>query len=331
MSDLETLLRETLDRVAGTTKVNRRVDEIVQARSRRPLPRFTIGVAAFAVVAAVFAVPMLLGDSPTNNVAGDLSAPTDVAGNSSAPMDGPVTIDPDWLTVDPDDLTAFSEIPLPGNGERAPLRSETIWCFYEDARPIETNVTGIAVDEPVTADALTATCATTTDSATELELSSDSMTVCRGVFDAAAYEEWASSDEMTVISGGVAGSHPGFPVILGWKSDCISESLTSNPKVTLTDDLSLDAVNRARQLELAAVGAAIQNCLSYEESQALANAVVGELGQRWIHASLRGSDELAGACFQPFIDHQWGWVLNGLVRGERLAPVTEPTLAPSSP
>lgn len=330
MSNIETRLRETFDRVAATTKVNRRVDEIVQVRSRRPLPRFTVGVVAFAVVAAVFAVPMLLGDSPTNNVAGDLSAPTDVAGNSSAPMDGPVTIDPDWLTVDPDDLAAFNEIPLPGNGERAPLNSETIWCFYEDAPPIEARVTGIAVDEPVTADALTATCATAPDSETELELSSNSMTVCRGVLDDAAYQTWASSDESTIVSGDIASSKPGFPVILGWQSDCISESLETTPNaVTLTPDLSIGAINHARQLELAVVGAAIRNCLSHDQSEALTAAVVTELGQDWMHVAL-SSPPTVGACYQPFIDQRWGWVLNELVRGEQAGP-TGTTVAPTNP
>ena len=350
MSNLDTRLRQTFDRVAESTKVRRRADEIVQDRRRRPLPRFTVAVAAFAVVAGIFALPMLLGGSPTNDVAGGFAAPDedtessspsdDATGGSTAPdhvaqgttppENSPVIIDPDWLTVEADDVAAFNGIPLPGDGERASLRSETVWCFYEEGRPIETRVSGVAVDQPISADDLTSTCATDADS-TASDLSTDSMTVCRGVFDPAFYQEWASSGEYTVISGGVEGSHPGFPVILAWQADCNTQTVTSHPTITVTDDLSLEAVNRARQLELAAVAAAIQNCLSYDESQALASAIAGELGQQWMHTSMSGSDGLTGGCFQPFIDQQWGWVFTDIIRDEQPPPVTETTLAPTSP
>jgi len=323
MSDFDTRLRETLDHVAASTKVSRRVDEIVLDSRRRPQPRFAAAVAAFVLVGGVFALPLLLSDPPTDDVAGG-PAPHNAAGGRSAPEGSSVVIEPDWLTVEPGDVAAFEEIPLPGAGERASLRSETVWCFYEEGRPIETRASSVAVDQPVTTDDLASACITHPET-TASDLSSESMTVCRGVFDPSVYEEWASSGEMTVISGGVEGSHPGFPVVLAWQSDCNSQTVTSHPTVALTDDLSVDAVNRARQLELAAVAAAIRNCLSYDESQALAKAAVGELGQQWIHASIKGSDELTEGCFQPFIDQQWGWVITDIVRDEPSTSVTTTT------
>lgn len=326
MSNLDTRLRETFDRVAESTKVNRRVDEIVQVRQRRAVPRLAVGLTAFAAVVAVFAVPMLLGGAPPND---------DVAGSISAPADVGVTVDPSWLTVEAEDVAAHDELPLPGNGQRAPLRSETIWCYYEGARPVETSVTSVGVDEPVTAEALTTTCGTATDSARELESPPEAMTVCRGVFDSPAYQTWASSDEMTVISGDIAGSKPGFPVILGWRSDCTSETLETTPDtVTLTSDLSIESINQARTLELAVIGAANQNCLSYHQSEALAAAVVDELGQEWMHTDLTSVQSTAGACYQPFIDQQWGWVFSDLVRdgqGAQTESTTESTVAPTTP
>lgn len=327
MSNLDTRLRETLDLIADSTTVRRRAEEIVLDRHRRPLPRLAVVLAAFVLVGGLFALPLLLGGPSIADVAGG-SAPDDVAAGRTAPENSPVVIDPDWITVEAADVAAFNEIVLPGDGGRAPLRSETVWCFYEEGRPIESSVTSVAVDEPLTTDDLASACITHPDS-TASDVSPESMTVCRGVFDAAAYEEWATSDEMTVVSSGVEGSHPGFPVVLAWPAECNSQTITSHPAVTLTDDLSMSAVNKARQLELAVVAAAIRSCLSYDDSHALAKAVVGELGQQWIHASLKRSETLSGGCFQPFIDQQWGWVVTDIVRDEQLTPGTETTTDPT--
>ncbi len=320
MSNLETRLRETFDRVAESTDVTRRINEIIHVRRSRAVPGFAVGLAAFTFVVAVFA-PLLLGGSPASDVAGSPSA-------------SGVTVDPAWLTVEPEDIAAFNRIPLPGNAPRAALRSEKIWCFYEDARPIETHVTNVDVDEPVTAEALTSTCATT-ESATGLESPPQAATICRGVFDSPAYQEWIAAAETTVISGDVAGPKPGFPVILGWRSDCISERLDTSPNtVTLTTDLSIDAINRARQLELAVIGAASQTCLSHDQSEALAAAVVDKLGQDWMHTVLRSIPTTAGPCFQPSLDQQWGWVVSHLIRDDHAGQTdstTDSTIGPTDP
>lgn len=329
MNHLETRLRETLDQVAESTRVQRRADEITRISHRRPVPRLAIGAATFAVVLAVFALPLLLDAPPADDVA---------SGGSPTPTETPVTINPAWLKVEADDLEAIASIQLPGDGDRTPLRSETIWCFYESGRPIEASASDGALDESLTAASLTDTCAGHPDRVSETNVTSESMTICRAVFKPDAYEEWATSGEMNIISGGVPGAHPGFPVVLGWPSDCVSESLTSNPSVTLTPDLSLEEINRARELEIAALGAGIRNCLSYNESQELAKAITGELGQQWTHTELGRVSELNGGCFQPFIDQQWGWVFTDLTRdnqqdraNQQDAETTQPTIAPTAP
>ena len=319
MSDLESRLRETLDQVAESTRVQRRADEIIRVSQRRPVPRLAIGAAAFVVVLAVFALPLLLDNPPVDNLA---------SGGSTTSIETPVTINPAWLTVEADDLEAIASIQLPGNDDRAPLRSETIWCFYGTGRPIEAKASDGALDSRLTAADLTATCAVHPDRASDTVAATESMTICRAVFEPAAYEDWAASDEMSIVSGGVPSTHPGFPVVLDWQSDCVSESLTSNPSITLTADLSLEDVNRARELEIAAVGAGLENCLSYAESQALAKAIAGELGQRWLHIDLGVVSELGDGCYQPFIDQQWGWVFTDLATVSE-APVVGTTFAPT--
>ena len=322
MSDLDTRLRETLNTVADRTKVHSRFDEIAQRRQRRALPRPAVPVVAFAAVVALFTVPMLFSNPPENNVGGD---------GGLAPAEVEVIIDPSWLTVEPSEITAYNDLPLPGEGERASLRSETIWCFYEDARPVETHIAGVAVDEPVTIDALTQTCATETDVASETEATQDTMTVCRGVVDPSAYEEWASTGETTIITGDVSTAKPGFPVVLGWQSDCISESVASNPAITLTADLSLEAINKARELDLAVVTAANENCLTYDQSEALTEAVIEELEAGFMHIAWTRPNESTDRCFQPFIDQQWGWVISDIIRDNSPASTTASTIPPTNP
>lgn len=73
MSNIDTRLRETFDRVAESTKVNRRIDEIVTAPRRRTMPKLVAGVAAFAAVIAFFVAPMLMSGTPDGDVAGQIA------------------------------------------------------------------------------------------------------------------------------------------------------------------------------------------------------------------------------------------------------------------
>lgn len=84
MTDLDTRLRETLDRVAATTKVHHRVDEIVDVRSRT-FPRLEVAAAAFALVIAVFALPMLLSGPSAGELAGSPAAPEDASSTTTSP------------------------------------------------------------------------------------------------------------------------------------------------------------------------------------------------------------------------------------------------------
>ncbi|MEX2422548.1 MAG: hypothetical protein WD990_01095, partial [Acidimicrobiia bacterium] len=212
MNDLDDRLRETLDRVAESTKVNRRVGEIVAARRRRPTPKLVAAVAAFASVMALFVLPMLSTRTSDGDVAGGAPAP-------SAPV---WTIDPSWLTLDNDDFAVFdaltdasAEVHLPG--WRHSLRSEAVWCLHEGGPGADTLASEFPIEEDLSFEALTDECATGNDSARMLDAPPETLTFCRGVFARTEYEQWLDSGEFRVLSGDVDETHPGFPVVLGWQ------------------------------------------------------------------------------------------------------------------
>lgn len=302
MSNLDTRLRETLERVAESTKVNRRIDEIVTARRRRTIPKLVAGVAAFAAVVAFFAFPMLFSGTPDGDVAGEIATPADAG----------VIIDPSWLTVNDDDLAVFEAIAdssaeVHGAGWRPSLRTEAVWCLHEGGPGADTRASDFPIQEDLTVEALTATCATGNDSARSLETPPETLTVCRGVYADSSYEEWVGSGENRVIAGDIEGPHPGFPVVLGWQSDCLSEVLDTTQEVVLTDDLALDQINHARQLEIAVTGASHTNCFDYQQANALADEARRILGTNWLRVEFTAVDpNPAGSCYQPLIDLQFG-------------------------
>lgn len=332
MNDLDTRLRETMEQVADSTRVRRRVDEIVRVRRHRSTPSLVVGMASFAAVLVVFALPMILIGEPGGEVGVGSQESPDSGVTPISPQ--VVVVDPEWLTVEPEDVAAFEDMALPGDGERAPLRTESIWCFYEDSRPIETSVTGVAVDEPVTTESLITSCTGHPEVATEGSEPTEAGTVCRGVIADSAYEEFVAAGEWDMTPEDITHSRPGFPVILTWASECVSESLESHPPITLTADLNLDSVNKARQLELAARGASLQQCLTNDQAAALTDAIVEELGDNWmseprpVGANPASGEQAAAYCYQPFIDQQWGFVFYADISEAPDPQTTASTLPP---
>jgi hypothetical protein len=261
----------------------------------------------------------------------------DVAGEISVPADAGVTIDPSWLTVDDDDFAVFEAIAdsaaeVHGDGWRPSLRTEAVLCLHEGGTGADTRASDFPIHEDLTLGALTTTCATGNDSARSLETPPETLTVCRGVYADSAYEEWVGSGEFKVIAGDIDGAHPGFPVVLGWQSDCLSEVLDTNPEVVLTDDLDLDQINNhARQLEIAVTGASHTNCFDYQQANALADEARLILGSNWLRVEFTAVDpNLAGYCYQPLIDQQFGaiFVMIGVDQPIAQDPGTSTTLPP---
>lgn len=325
MSKLDTRLRETLDRVAESTKVNRRVEEIVTARRHRPAPKLVAAAAAFASVVAIFAFPILLSRTPDS----------DVAGGVAAPIEPEWIIDPTWLSVDNNDLAVFDALTdaaaeVHGPGWRPSLRTEAVWCLHEGGPGADTRASDFPIEEDLTVEALTFECATGNDSARNLETPPESLILCRGVFADSAYQQWVRSGEYNVMAGDIDGPHPGFPVVLGWQSDCVSEALDTTDEVVLTDDLSLEQINHARQLEIAVTGASHNNCFDYQQASALADEARGSLKSNWLRVEFTAVDpNLAGYCYQPTIDLQWGAIyVTGVDQPIAEDPDTSITLPP---
>lgn len=325
MNNLDTRLRETLDRVAQSTKVNRRVEEIVSNRHRRPTPKLVAAVAAFASVVAIFVIPMLLSGTPDG----------DVAGGVPAPVEPGWTIDPVWLTVENDDLDVFDALTaaaaeVHGPGWRTSLRTEAVWCLHEGGPGADTRASDFPIEEDLSVEALTVECATGNDSARNLDAPPDTLTVCRGVFADTEYQQWLSSGEYRVIAGDIEGIRPGFPVVLGWQSDCVSEVLDTTNSVVLSEDLDLGQVNQARQLEIALVGASHNNCFDYGQASALADEAGKVLGTSWLRVEFTAVDQdLIDYCYQPVLDLQWGAIyVMGVDEPVAEGPGTSTTLPP---
>lgn len=325
MSNLDTRLREALDRVAESTKVNRRVEEIVSARHRRPTPKLVAAVAAFASVVAIFVIPMVLS-GPSDG---------DVAGGVAAPLEPEWIIDPAWLTVESVDLDVFDALTaaaaeVHGPGWRPSFRTEAVWCLHEGGPGADTRASDFPIEEDLSVEALTVECATGNDSVRNLDVPPETLTVCRGVFASTEYQQWLSSGEYSVIAGDIEGTRPGFPVVLGWQSDCVSELLDTTNRVVLSDDLDLDQVNEARQLEIALVGASHNNCFDYEQASALADEAVESLGTSWLRVDFTAVDQdLIDYCYQPVLDLQWGAVyVMGVDEPVAEEPGTSTTLPP---
>lgn len=330
MNDIETRLRNTLRHVAETTQASDRFEEIVQSRHRRP--------AGMAVAAAAFGLVVLLVGIPAFLVSPwEQRTP---AGNEPGEQDTSLggVVDPAWLTVDDEDLAALEELrpqtgPDGGPGQRPSLRTERFWCLYTEGPGSATSAAqSLSLDEDLTRAVVEATCRTTD---TVPQTLPDTFTFCRGVYADTAYQSWITGGGFTIVEGEIGSDRPGFPVVLGWESDCVSEELDTNPKVTLNADLSFEVLNQARQLEMAVTAAAHRNCLNYDQATALADAARELLGGRWLKAESQVLDsDIADACYQPTVDLEFGAVYV-LGRGGNFAvagtgAATDTTLKPDT-
>lgn len=299
MNEVDTRLRDILERVASTTQVTHRVDEIVWRRKRRPVGLLVAG-AAFVAVFLLVGIPAIFFSSPDE---------PEPLGSPGEPIR---EVDPAWLTVEDEDLAVFDELrPEEGPagerpGPRPTLVTERIWCLYTDGPGSATSVShSLALDEKVSAEVMKAACERT-DTVPEAGVAT--LTFCRGVHTAPTYQEWVESGEYTIVGGEVGAGLPGFPVVLGWESDCRSERRDTNPPVLLDAELSFEAINLVRQIEIAVWGAAYRNCLGYDQATALASAARQELGEGWLMVESSLAQTEAEGCYQPVIDLEFGAV-----------------------
>jgi len=298
VTDVERRLREALETVASTTEIAPRPEAIVW-QSGPERRRWTVAAAAFIATLLAVGVPAVFLASTDRD-------PFPVV------SDVPEGIDPGWLLVEPDDLAVLDALRAetgPGGerpGPRRSLISERVWCLYPTSPGSEVSVSErISLVEDIKVDVLVEVC-TQTDTTPALP---GTPTVCRGVYAESAYDAWVESGEIIIPEGPTGAAAPGFPVVLGWESDCVSEQLATNPQVTLTADLSLDLVNLVRHLEIAVTGAAYRNCLTSAQAGALAEAARDRLGDGWILGRSGMAPSQSGTdCYRPVVDLQFGAV-----------------------
>lgn len=150
MNDLDTRLQETLDRVADTTTVHSRFDEIARPQRRRSLPRVAVPVVAFVAVVAVFAIPMIFTNIPESDV-----------GGSAAPMESfPV---PGYVPPGAELVYGDYAVPDPANPDAvgAVIARTTADGFTDGVVVTVYHASGAAIDipegEPVVVDGEPAT------------------------------------------------------------------------------------------------------------------------------------------------------------------------------
>lgn len=292
MSDIDTRLRETMHAIAGTTVVTDRFREAASLK-QRGAPRALVAVASFVAVLGAVGVPAMIALLPGDEAA-DMAAPRPTP-LAPVPAEPEFAIDPDWFVASAADIDAV---------RNHSLRSNMVWCLYEGSPGQASRARDLPVSSDVTLETYTTDCIVHGDG--RPEVLPENLTVCRGVLPASTYDQFFSDDEYQLRSG-QPGNGPGFPVVLGWESDCVSEKLETNPPVLLTDDLDVALINRIRRLEIALVAASYSNCWTYEQSMAVADEAKAILGDQWVRLEVPA---LAGheGCFEVLMDLDWAWV-----------------------
>lgn len=295
---------ELLDRTGGDIRnlANQVPDRSWSAPLAIGPSKLVSALGAAILVTLVVGIPALfMGDVPS-----DSAQPVPTMAPSSTHVGVSPPIETSFLVPTIEDIEAVSaatEPPEPGIDQRTVLEAERIWCMYPGSPGSSTGATSAAVSEALTLEDLLLECDGNNDAARNLDTPTEAFTICRGVFDMAAYaDRFSAGDEILIL--GEPGSHlPGFPVVLGWDSDCSSEDLESNPTVHLTADLSIDQVNETRSLEIAIRGAELLDECPQASARAVAEAVVDHLGGHWL--LVKGEGETGCGVM---LDAQWGIV-----------------------
>jgi hypothetical protein len=275
--------------------------------------RLLAALATAVLVTLVIGLPALfLTNQGPSDTGGDPSAPSTTAASDTAGSEVTARspIDSSFLVPTPDDVEAIltdAEPSGPAVADWRPvLEAERIWCMYTDGSGVSTGASNGPLGDPLTIEDILFECDGNNDAARNLENPPETFTICRGVFDPAAYTERLTSSGETLIGGNPGPELPGFPVVLGWESDCVSESLETNPKVQLSDDLSIEKINKARGVEIALRGARLLNECPEADTRTIAQAVVDHLGGGWLLVQGTG-----GIGCGVNLDGLWGIVTDG--------------------
>lgn len=212
--------------------------------------------------------------------------------------------DPADLAVILEDAEPRREVHL--DGWRPELTSETIVCAYEGGAGAVTSASEFPLDEPLTAAAITAECTDGNDTVRSGEAAApQETTLCGGTLAVEDVEERLASLDARVLAGSLEGERPRFPVVLGWQADCADVQLGGAPPMELHPLDSLDEINTARAVELRSKAAALQECLTHERAQELAERGHQRLGPGWLLIDEARPD---AACHEVWVEAQEGWI-----------------------
>lgn len=197
---------------------------------------------------------------------------------------------------------------------RPNLRTEQIWCAYDDGVVGSTRTFAFDLDEPMTEQHLIRACNDGPDEHAGHDKPNE-FTICeahapadevRRSMDMTGRWEGSGDEQASrwkTVSGELTTDRPGFPVVLGWDAHCPEVSLDTNaPAVQLGSWESTAAVNQARQIEIALTSAAYDQCLSLDEARTMAAEAQNQLQRDWLIGEPVGSMD----CYRVWLDPQLG-------------------------
>lgn len=193
------------------------------------------------------------------------------------------------------------------DGWRPSLRSEGVWCMYDLETGAATQVTDYPLGDPLTMEVLLAECATGNDVARNQDGIPTDFTLCEATITEQGYNDRIDQDEhFVIVEGDPRGTHPGFPVVLAWETNCADTTLHTSTPVDLAPMQSLDDINRAREIEIGLKASGIESCLTKDEAVATAQQTRSQLGDSWLVMDF--TSLMPGECHQVEIDLEWGTI-----------------------
>lgn len=215
---------------------------------------------------------------------------------------------------EPEEVTAVLDDAQPRESAhledwRPELTSETVWCIYEDGGGTRTVASEFPLERPLTAENLIEECTSDNDQVRSGESAPPtSTTLCGGVLPDDEITRRLEFTDDQILVGSISDARYHFPVVVGWDTDCRDVDLSGAPAADLQTLDSLDAMNRARELEVGLKAAAIEQCLSREQVVEMAEQVREELHDDWLIIDHMIDD---ADCYQADLQPEEGWITIG--------------------
>lgn len=288
---------------------------IEQIRAADPARNVDLREAPYSLRARRMLDDIIDGDEPRGRPSGRLSrrglvtmvaAATIALSSVGAVAAGMFSPDPRDIEGILDSAADAADAHLPG--WRPTLNSETVLCVYADGRTASTLASEFPLDEPLTEDDLKQECATGNDVVRSGLVDEPSeMTLCEANVSTEALEARIAEVGYDLVAGRIEGAGYPLPVVLGWDDDCSSFAMEGRPHLELRSLNSLEAVNKAREVEVGLKAAELETCLTESEAIRIATEARRALPGEW--PLLQARSDVVRPCRTIQFDVEWGFMV----------------------